>query len=138
MHVTLHNIILHNACTCTQVLESFYDMSFPGTMDAFEVHVFVKYSPELHKVVNPEEITASLFASGLLSENEKDYANNLMHTRGERMTKLLEGVKQAIQVHPAKFNIFLDIMGTTAKYRVLVDKMRRDLKGVMRCVECKV
>ena len=136
MHVILHNITLHNACA--QVLESFYDMSLPGTVDPVEVQVLVKYSPELQKVVNPEEITASLFASGFLSENEKDYANNLMHTRGERMTKLLEGVKQAIQVHPAKFNTFLDIIGTTAKYRVLVDKMRRDLKGVMRCVECKV
>ena len=44
---------------------------------------------------------------------------------------LLEGVRQAIQVDTAQFNI--DILGTVVKHDVLMNKMRRNLDSDERC-----
>ena len=44
---------------------------------------------------------------------------------------LLEGVRQAIQVDMAQFNI--DILGTVVKHDVLMNKMRRNLDSDERC-----
>ena len=112
-----------------------YMMSSPGTMASVEEKVFLKYYPTLMDVINPSEITASLFAKGLLSEDEKYSADNMMHSRGDRMIKLLDGVRRAIKVNTTKFYIFLDILGTAAEYEyeVFVDEMRRDLKGDKEC-----
>ena len=103
------------------------DMTSTGTMDT--VAVFVKYFPELKDVVNPSDITAPLFAKGLLTDDEKYHADNTMHSPGERMNKLLDAVRKAIQSDSTKMKIFIDILGTIAKYNALVDRMRRNLAG---------
>ena len=115
-------------------------MSSPGTMDTVAVKVFVKYFPQLQQVVNPSDITASLFAKGLLTEDEKYNADNPLHSPGVRMDKLLGAVMKAIQIDSKNLNIFLDILEAIAKFKPLVDKMRRDLAGNKRSEEwgCKV
>ena len=115
-------------------------MSSTGTMDTVAVKVFVKYFPQLQQVVNPSDITASLFAKGLLREDEKESAENTIHNSGVRMDKLLGAVMKAIQIDSKNLSIFLDILGAIAKYKPLVDKMRRDLAGNMRSEEwgCKM
>ena len=104
-------------------------MSSPGTMVTVAVKSFVKYFPQLQQVVNPSDITASLFAKGLLTEDEKYNADNPLHSHGVRMDKLLGAVMKAIQIDSKNLNIFLDILGTIAKYKPLVDEMRGDLAG---------
>ena len=98
----------------------------PGTA---AVKVFVKYFPRLQQVVNPSDITESLFANGLLTDDEKESADHMMYTSGVRM-KLLGVVMKAIQIDSKNLNIFLDILGTIAKYKPLVDEMRRDLQVI--------
>ena len=110
-------------------------MSSPGTMDTVEVKVFVKYFPQLQQVVNPSDITASLFAKGLLTEDEKESADNTTCTSGVRMNKLLDAVMKAILIDSRNLNDFLDILGAIAKYKPLVDEMRRDLAGNKRSEE---
>ena len=114
------------------------DMSSPGTMASVEEKVFVKYYPELKDVVNPSDITASLYAKGLLSADEKDSADHMMHTHGDRMTKLLDGVRRAIKGDTKKFYIFLHILGTVAKYEVMVKKMSEESRSVYNSWVCGV
>ena len=104
----------------------------PGTV---AVKVFVIYLPRLLQVVNPSDITESLFANGLLTDDEKESADNMMYTSGVRTNKLLGAVKKAIQIDSKNLNIFLDILGTIPKYKPLVDEMRRDLAGNKRSEE---
>ena len=122
---------------CTRCF-SLYDMSSPGTMASVEEKVFVKYYPKLKEVVNPGDITASLFAKGLLSADEKDSADHMMHTHGDRMTKLLDGVRRAIKGDTKKFYIFLHILGTVPKYEVLVKKISEESQSVYNSWVCGV
>ena len=106
---------------------SLYDMSFPGTMDTVAVKVFVKYHRQLQQVVNPSDITDYLFAEGLLTVDERDSAENKIHSPDVRSNELIDAVKKAIHIDSKNLNIFLDIMGAIFKYKPLVDAMRRDL-----------
>ena len=99
-------------------------------MDTVAVKVFVKYFPRLQQVVNPSDITASLFAKDLLTEDEKYNADNPLHSPGERMNKLLGAMMKAIQIDSKNLNIFLDILGAIAKYKPLVEEIRQVIRDV--------
>ena len=85
-------------------------ISSTGTMDA----VAVKNFPQLLQGVNLGDITASLFAKGLLTEDEKYNADNAMHKPFERRNEVEQ---------------FPRHLGNNY---VSVDIMRRDLAGDKR------
>ena len=74
--------------------------------------------------VNPGDISACLFANGLITVFENEEVNLQTITRQERMEKLLTAVQRAIMMNEQKFESFLESLGKEKKYSDLVLKMR--------------
>ena len=102
--------------------------SFPsGTM----VEKFIEFFPDLRDNVDPRDITAALLKNKIISNNEKEDADNKMHSRGDRMDHLLSAVQRAIRMDENKFYVFLDVLEKAGggKYIPLVQKMKGGTKG---------
>ena len=75
--------------------------------------------------MNPDDISADLYAMSLITKNEKAEIDVPMLTKQGRMDKLLGAVLSAINIDPLKYETFLDILGKERKYTTLADEMRR-------------
>ena len=69
------------------------------------------------------------------TNNEKEDADNKMHSRGDRMDQLLSAVQRAIKIKKENFRIFLDVLENAGegKYMKLVKKMRGGPASGMEC-----
>ena len=85
---------------------------------------FKKYYGELRDQVYPSDIAAHLYAKGLISDNERDDACNVVHSEGHRMDRLLPAVERAIRIDKKNFYIFMDILDRVPKYKCLVQSMK--------------
>ena len=100
-------------------------LCLPGPSN--EEQAFRRYYAQLREKVNPSDIAAHLYSEGLISRNERDDADNKMHSDGVRMDKLLPAVERAIEIDKKNFYTFLDILDLVPKYKCLVQSMRSTL-----------
>ena len=74
--------------------------------------------------MNPDDISADLFARNVITKNEKAEADLQMFTTQVRMDKLLAAVQRAINIDPQNYETFLDILDKEKKYSALGKEMR--------------
>ena len=85
---------------------------------------FVSFFAKLRDNVNPDDISAHLFARNVITNSEKAEGDHLMYTQQVRMDKLLAAVQKAIEIDSQNYETFLDILGNEGKYAALVKEMR--------------
>ena len=72
---------------------------------------FQKNSATLLKAIqDPEVLAWELYAENIISVAVREAANNMMHERGERASKLLVAVESQIAVDPGAFDVFLSVL----------------------------
>ncbi|KAL5518180.1 hypothetical protein EMCRGX_G003867 [Ephydatia muelleri] len=86
--------------------------------------LFVSFSAKLRENVNPDCISAYLYAHNLITSSEKAEIDLPTFTPLVRMDKLLAAVNMAIRIDPSNYEIFLEILGKEKKYSNLVKEMR--------------
>ena len=90
-----------------------------------EGRVFKHYYAELKQQVNPSDVVAHLYAKEVISDSERDDADNKMLSDGDRMSRLLPAVERAIRMDNKKFYTFLDVLeASDPKYKPLVKNMK--------------
>lgn len=87
--------------------------------------VFVQFYSKLRENVDPDDISAELFAKGIISRNEKADVDIRMFTPQVRMDKLLAAVQRSIHISPQRFDTFVDIL-EQKKYKDLAAEMREN------------
>ena len=95
-----------------------------------EREVFVKFSADIRKKVDPNDIAADLRAKHLTTENEHCEITNMMLSARVRMDHLLSAVQRAIHIKAENFHIFLDVLANADEnYGDLVKQMKASLVG---------
>ena len=85
---------------------------------------FVTFFANLQKAVNPDDISAQLYAKHMITDSEKAEIDLLSLTAQVRMNKLLAAVQRAINIDHQNYETFLDILDKERKYSALVKQMR--------------
>ena len=75
---------------------------------------------QLSKTLKPDDITAELYSTGLISQAEKDEIEVAGQTEQCKTTKLLDAVQRAIHSEPNNFCTFLKLLNRHDKYKPLV------------------
>ena len=86
--------------------------------------VFVTFFAKLKENVNPDDISAQLYAKCLISSYEKEDIDLRTLAPHVRMDKLLAAVQKAIKIDPSNYEKFLEILDKEKKYSNLVKEMR--------------
>ena len=86
--------------------------------------LFVTFFAKLRENVNPDDISAHLFAQNLITSCEKAEIDLQTFTTLVRMDKLLAAVHKGIRLDPRNYEKFLEILGKEKKYSTLVKEMR--------------
>ena len=86
--------------------------------------MFVTFFAKLKENVNPDDISAHLFARGLITSSEKAEIDLLTITPLVRMDKLLVAVHKGIKLDRSNYEKFLEILGKEKKYSTLAKEMR--------------
>ena len=84
--------------------------------------VFQTFYQELVEQLNPDDITANLYAEKIISVNERDRADNETLTMQKRNKVLLNALERTIDYDT--FSKFLNNLDKCDKYKTLVDKIR--------------
>ena len=72
---------------------------------------FRTHSADLLTVIqDPEVLAWDLYAESIISFTVVEFANNMMHERDKRTSKLLMAVGSQIAVDPGAFDIFLSVL----------------------------
>ena len=72
---------------------------------------FRKHSTDLLTVIqDPEVLAWELYSESVISLAVVEFANNMMHERGTRTSKLLIAVGSRIKLDPGAFDVFLSIL----------------------------
>ena len=86
---------------------------------------FRKYSADLLTVIqDPEVLAWELYAQNIISPAVRDAANNTMHERGGRTSKLLAAVDSQIAADPGAFDTFLSMLAKRPSMSELCERMR--------------
>ncbi|KAL5469233.1 hypothetical protein EMCRGX_G030458 [Ephydatia muelleri] len=80
---------------------------------------------QLSEALNPDDITAELYSTGLISQAEKDEIEVAGQTKQCKTAKLLDAVRRAINTKPNNFDTFLNVLNRLQKYRPLVKKIKK-------------
>ena len=84
---------------------------------------FRKHSADLLTVIqDPEVLAWELFSESVITSAVVEFANNMMHERGVRISKLLMALDSRIAVDPGTFDVFLSVL---AKRPPMSDLRRR-------------
>ena len=82
--------------------------------------IFRIHYNKLSKTLKPDDITAELYSTGLISKAEKDEIEVAGQTQQCKTTKLLDAVQRAINTEPNNFDTFLNLLNRHPKYKPLV------------------
>ena len=77
--------------------------------------------------MDPDEISADLYAQHVITKNEKAEVDLRMYTPQVRMDKLLAAVQRAINIKSQNYETFLDVLGKEGRYPDLADEMRGEV-----------
>ena len=94
-----------------------------GFNPAYEA--FRKHSADLRTVIqDPEVLAWELFSESVVTSAVVEFADNMMHERGERTSKLLMAVGSQIVVDPGVFDVFLSALAKRPAMSVLCGRMK--------------
>ena len=79
---------------------------------------------DFQRQLNPADISADLYAAGLVTENELEDVNNLMQSDMVRASAMLRAVGRAINTEPKNLFIFLDILERVDRHKVTAKRAR--------------
>ena len=86
---------------------------------------FRKHSADLLTVIqDPEVLAWELFSESVITSAVVEFANNMMHERGERTSKLLMAMGSQIAVDPGAFDMFLSMLAKRPSMSDLCGRMR--------------
>ena len=86
---------------------------------------FRKHSADLLTVIqDPEVLAWELYSESVISYTVVEFANNMMHERGVRISKLLMAVDSRIAVDPGTFDVFLSVLAKRPPMSDLCKKMK--------------
>ena len=87
---------------------------------------FRKHSADLLAAIqDPEVLAWELFSESVITSAVVEFANNLVHERDERTSKLLMAVGSRIKVDSGAFNMFLSVLAK----RPSMSDLHRRMKG---------
>ena len=84
--------------------------------------LLVSFYAKLRENVNPDCISACLYAHNLITSSEKAEIDLPTFTPLVRMDKLLAAVHKAIRIDSCNYEIFLEILGKEKKYSKLNER----------------
>lgn len=70
----------------------------------------------LTRGINPDDLTAALFAAEVISNAQKEDASNYMMPKGKRTAMLVDAVASAVENDPSNFHKFLRILKREAAF----------------------
>ena len=86
---------------------------------------FRKHSADLLTAIqDPEVLAWELFSESIITSAVLEFANNMMHERGERTSKLLLAMGSQIAVDPGAFDVFLSMFAKRPSMSDLCGRMR--------------
>ena len=86
---------------------------------------FRKYSADLLMAIqDPEVLAWELFSESIITSAVVEFANNMMHDRGERTSKLLMAMGSQIAVDPGAFDVLLSMLAKRPPMSDLCRKMK--------------
>ena len=86
---------------------------------------FRKHSADLLMVIqDPEVLAWELFSESVVSSAMVEFANNMMHERGEKTSKLLMAVGSQIAEDPRVFDVFLSVLSKRPPMSDLCKRMK--------------
>jgi len=86
---------------------------------------FRKHSADLLMVIqDPEVLAWELFSKKVVTSAVVEFANNKMHERDERTSKLLMAVGSQIAVDPGVFDVFLSVLAKRPSMSDLCGRMK--------------
>ena len=86
---------------------------------------FRKHSADLLTVIqDPEVLAWELFSKSVVTSAMVEFANNTMHERVLRTSKLLMAVESRIAVDPGAFNVFLSVLAKRPSMSDLCGRMK--------------
>ena len=88
---------------------------------------FRKHSADLLTVIqDPEVLAWELYSKSVVTSTVVEFANNMMHERGERTSNLLMAVDLRIAVDPGVFDVFLSVLDKRPAMSDLCGRMKDD------------
>ena len=86
---------------------------------------FRKYSADLLTAIqDPEVLAWELYAESVVSFTVVEFANNMVHERGVRVSNLLMAVGSQIAVDSGAFDMFLSVLAKRPSMSDLCRKMK--------------
>ena len=86
---------------------------------------FRKHSVDLLTVIrDPDVLAWELFSESVITSTVVEFANNMMHERGVRISKLLMAMDSRIAVDPGTFDIFLSVLAKRPSMSDLLGRMK--------------
>ena len=86
---------------------------------------FRKHSADLLTVIqDPEVLAWELYAESVVSFTVVEFANNMVHERGVRVSNLLMAVGSQIAVNPGAFDVFLSVLAKRPSMSDLCGRMK--------------
>ena len=86
---------------------------------------FRKHSADLLTAIqDPEVLAWELFSENVITSAVVEFANNMIHDRGERTSKLLMAMGSQVAVDPGAFDVLLSMLAKRPSMNDLSGRMR--------------
>ena len=86
---------------------------------------FRKHSADLLTAIrDPEVLAWELFSESVVTSTVVEFANNMTHDRGVRISKLLMAVESQIKVDPRVFEVFLSVLAKRPSMSIINGRMK--------------
>ena len=96
---------------------------------------FRKHSADLLKAIqDPEVLAWELFSESVVTFAVVEFANNMIHERGARTSKLLMAVESQIKVDPEAFDVFLSALAGRSQMSDICERMKDTYSDVSSCL----
>lgn len=95
-------------------------------MSTNELEAFRNVYGLLESSLTANDVAGDCFTSGIMSFNELERVNASSERRNA-VSILLLAVRRAIDIDPAKFDVFIEILRKEPKYELLVEQLRKFL-----------